>query len=308
MERQRRVMRLRGELEARLLRFSLAATLLIAALGVVFGLLARSPAIVFDGLFSLLDAAVTWLTLRVARLVASEGDARFQYGYWHLEPLVIALRSSVLIFLVAYALLSAVNAILKGGYAPAFGLGLAYASLVTALSLALWWWLRQQAERLDSGLVRLDVKSWLMAALVTTALLLAFAVALALEGSAGAWLIPYADPAVLALLCLLLLPMPLREARQAFAEILQICPAELDQQVRAVMQAFIARHDFCDFRSYVSRAGRARFIEITVLVPADLSLPVAAIDALRGEIGTAIGGAGPDRWLTISFTADRAQL
>ncbi|TVQ85464.1 MAG: cation transporter [Chromatiaceae bacterium] len=308
MARLERVMRLRGELEARLLQFSLGATLLIAALGILFGLLARSPAIVFDGLFSLLDAAVTWLTLRVARLVANEGDARFQYGYWHLEPLVIALRATVLIFLVAYAFLSAVNGILKGGYAPAFGLALAYAGLVTAISFGLWWWLRRQAERIDSGLVRLDVKAWLMAALVTTALLLAFAAALALDGTAAAWLIPYADPAVLALLCLLLLPMPLREARQAFAEILQICPAELDQTVRAVMQAFIARHGCVDFRSYVSRAGRARFIEITVLVPTDLSLPVTAIDAMRAEIGAAIGGAGPERWLTISFTADPAQL
>jgi len=35
---------------------------------------------------------------------------------------------------------------------------------------------------------------------------------------------------------------------------------------------------------------------------------VAEINALRDEIGRAIGGAGPDRWLTITFTADPAQL
>ena len=91
-----RVMRLRSELEARLLLTSLSATLLIAGLGIVFGLLARSTAILFDGFFSLLDVAVTWLTLRVARLVASQGNQRFQYGFWHLEPLVIALKASVL--------------------------------------------------------------------------------------------------------------------------------------------------------------------------------------------------------------------
>jgi predicted Co/Zn/Cd cation transporter (cation efflux family) len=35
---------------------------------------------------------------------------------------------------------------------------------------------------------------------------------------------------------------------------------------------------------------------------------VTRIDALRAEIGDAIGGAGPDRWLTILFTADPTQL
>ena len=35
---------------------------------------------------------------------------------------------------------------------------------------------------------------------------------------------------------------------------------------------------------------------------------VSEIDALRAEIGDAIGGAGPDRWLTIVFTADPVHL
>jgi len=78
--------------------------------------------------------------------------------------------------------------------------------------------------------------------------------------------------------------------------------------VRAVMAEFIKRHGFLDYRSYLSKTGRARFIEISVLVPPDLCLPVTAIDAMRTEIGKAIGGAGPDRWLTITFTADPAQL
>lgn len=303
-----RVMKLRSELEARLLQFSVAATIVIAGLGVLFGLLARSPAILFDGFFSLLDAAITWLTLAVARLVASDGSRRFQYGYWHLEPLVILLKASVLIFLVAFAFLGAVNSMLKGGYEPEFGIALAYAAVVAVICFLMWWWMRGHAERIDSGLVRLDVKSWLMSALVTTALLIAFALALALKGTDAEWLVSYVDPAVLALLSLVLLPMPFREARESLAEILGLSPPEIDAQVNAVMAAFIARHGFPAYRSYVSKAGRGRFIEISVLVPASLTLPVAEIDDLRVEIGEAIGDPGPDRWLTIVFTADPAQL
>jgi predicted Co/Zn/Cd cation transporter (cation efflux family) len=111
-----RFMRLRSELEARLLRLSVAATLVIAGLGVLLGLWARSPAVIFDGLFALIDAAITWLTLQVA-------------------------------------------------------------------------------------------------------------VALAIQGTAAEGLIRFIDPLALALITLLLLPMPFREARESFAEILQISPA-----------------------------------------------------------------------------------
>jgi cation diffusion facilitator family transporter len=303
-----RVMRLRSELEARLLRVSLFATLLIAGLGILFGLLARSPAILFDGLFSLVDAAITWLTLHVARLVASQGDHRFQYGFWHLEPLVMALKASVLMVLVAYAFLSAVNSLLKGGYEPAFGTALVYAVLVAVIALGMWWWLRRQAERIDSALVRLDVKSWLMSGLITVALLAAFVAALAMAGTSIAHLIPLVDPAVLALLALIILPMPLREAREAFAEILVMSPPELNESVRAAMAQLVARHGFLDYRSYVSKAGRARFIEVAVLLPAELRLSIGELDALRAEIGEAIGCEGPERWLTIAFTADPAEL
>lgn len=303
-----RVMRLRSELEARLLWISLGATLVIAGLGIAFGLLARSPAILFDGFFSLVDVAVTWLTLVVARLVASQGDRRFQYGFWHLEPMVIALKASVLIVLVAYAFVSAVNSILKGGYEPEFGTALVYAGAVALISYAMWWWMGRQAERINSGLVRLDVKAWLMSALITTALLVAFGAALAMQGTDAERFIRYVDPLVLAIIALFLLPLPFREARESFAEILVIRPSDLDARVCEVMADFISRYGFSDYRSYVSKAGRARFIEISVLVSPDLQLPVTRIDALRHEIGDAIGGAGVDRWLTIVFTADPEHL
>ena len=305
----KRVMRLRSELEARLLRVSVATTLVIAGLGILFGLAARSPAIIFDGFFALIDSGITWLSLKVARLVATNGEhPRFQYGFWHLEPLVLALKASSLIVLVAYAFVSAVNSLLKGGYEPEFGIALGYAALVAVISFAMWWWLRRQAQRIDSGLVGLDVKAWLLSALMSSALLIAFAAALTMRGTGADGLTRFIDPLALALIALVVMPLPLREARESFAEILLISPRDADTRVRTVMDGFVRRHDFPGYRRYVAKAGRACFIEISVLVPPELCLPVSAIDAMRSEIGEAIGGAGPDRWLTITFTADAAQL
>ena len=303
-----RVILLRSELEARLLRVSLYATLIIAGFGILFGFLARSTAILFDGVFSLVDVAITGLTLLVARLVASQGNHRFQNGFWHLEPLVMALKSSALIFLVGYALLSSINSLLKGGYDPEFGIALLYAGFADLIAFGMWWWLRGQANRIDSALVRLDVKAWLISALITLALFLAFIAALAMKGTAAEHLIPYVDPAVLALLSLIILPLPFREARESLSEILLISPLDLDGQVRQVMGDFISRHGFLDYRSYVSKAGRARFIEVAVLMPAELRFTIGELDALRSEIGAAIGGEGPDRWLTIQFTSDPQYL
>ena len=71
------------------------------------------------------------------------------------------------------------------------------------------------------------------------------------------------------------------------------------------MDAAIGRHGFKTYTSYVAKVGRAQFIEIHIAVPTDMRIDnVATVDAIRREIAEAIGGEGPQRWLTIDFTAD----
>jgi predicted Co/Zn/Cd cation transporter (cation efflux family) len=308
-DHQSKALALRSALEARTLELSIGATLLAAGLGILFGVVSGSFAVVFDGFFSLVDAAVTWAMLLVARLVSRESSSRFQYGYWHLEPLVLGLKATSLILLLAYAFVGAVASLLSGGYRVQLGPAILYSVLTLALCLAVTIRMRQHNARLGSALVRLDAQAWLTSTIVTGALLLAFLATRAMEGTGLSWAIPYMDPGVLALLTLALLPVPLKEAGIAFRDIFGITPAALDAHVRAVMADFVAAHGFAGFESYVTRAGRAAFIEISVLVPADMpAMPVAHFDRLRAEIGAAIGEEGPDRWLTIVFTADPAQV
>ena len=56
--------------EQRVLKLSIAATVLVAAIGFFGGMLARSQAILFDGIYSLVDVALTLVALAVLRLMA----------------------------------------------------------------------------------------------------------------------------------------------------------------------------------------------------------------------------------------------
>lgn len=303
-QRVRIVTALRSQLEAGLLKGSIAATIVIAAAGVVIGLLSGSMSIVFDGLFSSIDAVVTVVTLVVARLLASEGNHRFQYGYWHLEPLVLALNSSVLVLLCGYAFLNAVQGLMTGGHALRFDMGVVYAGTVAAICFSMVITLRRANSRIESELIGLEVQSWMISGVITLALLIAFAGAIVIKGTAYEHLTPYVDPAVLALLAPAVMLAPLRTARQAFAEIFLITSKEMDADVKAAAAAAVAKHGFTSFKSYAVEVGRARFIEISFLVPADRVGRVSDFDAIRHEIGNELGGVGPEQWLTIVFTGD----
>jgi predicted Co/Zn/Cd cation transporter (cation efflux family) len=303
--RVRIVTALRSQLEAGLLKGSIAATIFVAGAGVFIGLLSGSMSIVFDGLFSSIDAVVGVITLVVARLLASEGNQRFQYGYWHLEPLVLALNSSVLVLLCGYAFLNGVQGLMSGGHVLRFDMGLAYAAIVSVICFGMMFYLRYQNTRLESELIGIEVASWMMSGVITAALLIAFAGALALKDTRWAPLTPYVDPLVLTILAPAVLPVPLRTAIQAFREIFLITSRDVDAAVCAVAEQIVREHGFKSFRSYAVEVGRARFVEISFLVPPDMKLAsVGDFDAIRHDIANRLGGAGPEFWLTIVFTGD----
>ncbi|RRU14295.1 cation diffusion facilitator family transporter [Stenotrophomonas sp. 278] len=293
--------------EQRVLKFSIGVTVAVSATGFVGGLLVGSQAILFDGVYSLVDVALTLVALAVLRLVAREESPRFQYGYWHLEPMVEALGGAILALACIYALANSIIGLTTGGHTVKAGPALAWASLLCVSNLAMAAIVRVYAQRLQSGLLWLDVRAWLLSGLMSLAVVLAFAIALLLRDGDHAHWIPYLDPLVLAAISLAVLPVPLRGAWRAMREVLQVAPDTLDARVQEVMSAFVAEHGYLDFTSHVAKMGRMRFVEIHILTHPDTVIgSIGNVDALRDEIAERLDARGSDFWLTIDFTADPA--
>ncbi|WP_433996162.1 cation diffusion facilitator family transporter [Bradyrhizobium lablabi] len=302
--------------EPGILRTSIAVTLFVASLGIGFGLASGSFSIVFDGVFSLIDASVSLLSLLVVNLIASYATSeqlsrklreRFSMGFWHLEPMVLAVKGTLLIGLSLYALVNAVGSLLRGGRDLEFGLAIVYAVVTVVVCAATAFVEVRANRRIGSDFVRLDIKGWIMSVGITAALLIAFCLGYAVQGTSWQWISPYIDPAILAIVCAIIIPLPISDVRQAFSDIFLVTPADLKQHVDSAARAFVAKHGFASYRAYVAKVGRLRQIELYFIVPADIPpKAIAGWDALRDEIGETIGDEGPDRWLTIVFTGDPA--
>ncbi|MCS4233301.1 cation diffusion facilitator family transporter [Stenotrophomonas sp. BIGb0135] len=293
--------------EQRVLKLSIGVTVAVSAIGFIGGLLVGSQAILFDGVYSLVDVALTLVALAVLRLVAREGSPRFQYGYWHLEPMVEALGGAILSLACIYALANSVIGLTTGGHEVKAGPALLWAAVLCVSNLGMAAFVRTRALRLQSSLLWLDVRAWLLSGLMSLAVVLAFVIALLLRGGAHAHWIPYLDPLVLAAISVAVLPVPLRSAWKAMREVLQVAPDTLDARVQAVMQDFVAEHGYLDFTSHVAKMGRMRFVEIHILThPETVIGNIGNVDRLRDEIAERLDARGSEFWLTIDFTADPA--
>jgi predicted Co/Zn/Cd cation transporter (cation efflux family) len=298
-----------GELEQSVLRRSIATTGVIAATGVIFGLVTGSQAILFDGVFSLVDGLIVLLSLAVSRLLMSEGSRQFQFGYWHIEPIVVAFNGTVLMLLCLYALLNAVRGLLGGGRDLDFDQAMLYGAGMMVVCFGMSYWEHRSNQRIKSQFIRLDMQSWLMSGVIGAGLLVAFGGAVLAQGTRWEPWARYADPAILALLTSVMLFVPLGAVIKAVKQIFQVAPQHLDQRVRGFMDNLVRERGFVTYSSYVARVGRAQFIEIYIVLPRDFAIgSVDVLDSIRAEIGAFIGNPGPQRWLTVTFTGDAKEI
>ena len=300
--------------EQSLLRLSIIAAVFQAALGITFGLLATSESIIFDGFYCLVDAVMTMFALLIARLIAASAEGgehnrklvdRFTMGFWHLEPMVLGLNSTLLVGAAVYALINSVKSLMEGGHLIALDYAIVYALISLAAAAAMAVYTTIANRRINSALVALDAKAWWITVAMTCALLTAFVFGSAVEGTKLNWVTPYIDPLVLIVVCIAVIPVPLQVIRRALQDILLVTPSDLKQHVDQVAQAAVQRHGFDSFRAYVARVGRGRQIELFFIVPTQWPAKrLEEWDAIRNEVGEALGEESTDRWLTIVFTTD----
>lgn len=292
--------------EQKLLAISIAVTVLTAIAGVAFGLIIQSRTVMFDAFYTLIDSVMTLAALGVSRLIARGDDRLFQYGYWHLEPLVALVNGLVLATACVYAVLEGVNGMLSGGRIVDFWPGAVFTGIGGAICLTMSAFIHIRSAHIESELLRIDARAWLLGGVISLGVCISFVVCNLLVAAEYAYFAPYVDPFILTLLAGCLLPIPLQTVWRATGEILLIAPTELDRSVREAARIVSERHGFATFESHVMKAGRVNFIEIGLVAPSGgMTRSFAELDAIRQEIADELGGAVPGHWLTVDFTADK---
>lgn len=289
-----------------LLKQSTVLMFAVAIAGIVTGFISGSQSILFDGFFSLIATFIKVLMLITAQLIAKESNQRFQFGFWHLEPMVLLIEGSFLLLIAIYAFLNGVFGIINGGREIELGLVILYAAVFTVIEFGYYFWVRRKNRTLKSTLIQFDNISWLVDAMLSVGLLISFITALALTHQGYAQWAAYVDPAILIVLALSMLAPAFKILKPALRDVLGIAPDALDDKVREALEIASARHGFEGYKTYVQKHGRARFIEIHIVLASGYPLTsVKTLDALREEIAELLGKADSARWLTISFTGDR---
>ena len=299
------------KLEHRALQISLAGTVVMAVMGIGFGLFLHSSAILLDGFFSFLSMGMTGLSLFTSYLIQRPEDKRFQFGYAHLEPLMNSVNGIVILVLCLYALTQGLSVLLAGGNELVFELALYYAVPMTIFCTLMWLYEHWIASQTGSELVRVDSKEWLVDAILSSTLALGFIGGLYLQDTEYADYARYIDSLLVVVLSAFAIIIPWRVLRESVGEVLLVASPKIDAKLRGIVRRELAPYHVRMIGSHVAKIGRRYDIEINILLDEKSELFEASLERLddvRNQLSRALDLSPDEHWISISFTQDRDWL
>lgn len=288
--------------EQRLLKLSIAVSGVIGVLGVGWGWLAGSQAIMFDGAYTGLGLLLSWLSLRASKIVAAGPTTNYPFGREALAPLVIMIQGVALLGTLGYAAIASVLAIIKGGSEVAAASGIIYGGVTGVLALALWLYLTRYAK--NSDLIRAEAAQWLAGAAMSAGMLVAFTIAALIQPTQLGWLADYIDPAVVIVASIALFGIPWQMVRETVRELLEGAPPDAVQApIRELVATVTAEHGLDDPLIRMSKLGAKLYLEVDYVVPTG-RYDTSFADQVRRSLKAGLSAQPFDIWLNVDLSTD----
>ena len=152
--------------------------------------------------------------------MAKRDFEKFPFGKHILEPIVISIKSLIIAIMCLYSLIEAVKTIANGGNNLEFGMALIY-SVVSVVGCGfITFYMKAKEKALSSELIKAEYSQWFMDTALSTAVLVAFIVAIILSKTRLNFLNPYIDPAMTVMVSLLCIRIPVKSFINSFKEVI----------------------------------------------------------------------------------------
>jgi cation diffusion facilitator family transporter len=291
--------------DSRALMVSVIASSVFAVGSLIWGLLAGSQMIVFDGLYSFVSVALSLLAVWALRAARSGPDERYPWGREIFEPLTITVKAVALAGLCLYALVGGIGELFAGGREIDAGWAVIYGIVATLVGIGVSLVLRRMS-RGATDLVRAEAAEWMGDAILSIGTMVGFGVAFALQLTGNDALARYVDPAMVVLTSAIYLKIPARLAAEGLREVLTMsaAPAVRDQ-ANAIVEDIARRWGLADPVVRLSKVGSRLDIDVVFLVEAaSTARSVEQFDEVRAEMEERLLATGLEPWMSVEFTAD----
>ena len=211
-------------IEEKALKRSMVGAFLLAVWGIVMASVSGSGVILLDGMFNLISGIMSFFSIEITRLISGKVTRKYPLGYFAFESLIVLAKGASILVLLLMALYSSIGVLLSGGREPVLGLLTIYVALAVLGCVVLFLTCRRGFKQTGSEILQAETQSWLVNAVVSGAIGVAFGITMLLTGTPLGWIDRYIDQILVIILSFLFIKDPLVLMKSGVKELLLASP------------------------------------------------------------------------------------
>lgn len=294
-------------LEKNMLKFSAYGGLFFAVLGLAWGIMIKSDMIMFDGLYGLVSLFLTVFAIWITNYIEKKDFENFPFGKVMLEPMAVALKSLVLIFMCSISFKDAIKEILAGGNVVNTHLALGYSIISTIACTFIYMLISKKSAKLSSEILKAESAQWFMDSILSIAVLVGFVITMILAATRFSYYTRFVDPLMVTFISVFFIRVPLISLVKSFNEITNgKADDKISDEINIIVADIKEEYNFQDSVTRVSKIGRELRIEIDFVFNEKSTLTeLEEMDKVREQVYANMTNINLKKWLNVNFTGDK---
>ncbi|QHI71807.1 cation diffusion facilitator family transporter [Aminipila terrae] len=271
-------------LEKRILKISMAGSILFMLAEGVMAYITRSNSILMDCLFDTADLIMIGPFLLLIPLLYKPVTEKRPYGYSQVESLFVIIKCSILVVITAQLVFYSVHIILRGGNHVNAGIIAVFEMTLSAACIVIYAILNHYNNIFSSPSIKADLYMWRMDIISSLGVGLAFIAQSIMEETKLDWLIPYVDPLVAIIMAIAFLIEPVRMIIGGIKNLILFAPnAEIMDLIRNVTNKHLENYPYTVSFLDVIQTGRKAWVEVYIKAESD-QISISQLKKAHDEI------------------------
>ena len=297
---------IQNKAEQKALKISIAGGFFMALLGFGFSVLTDSEAIFLDGIFSLVNMTMGFVSLKVAKIVVEPSTRMFHYGKAQVEPLLNTAKGLLFMGVIVMAAYAALQSISEGGRPMIFSWAILYSCIAALGCFGIGYYIDRENNKNPTPLLAVEAKGWLIDGVLSSVVLLAFGGGFLLSKTSYSEYTVYIDPVLVIMMSLFVLPVPYKILKDNLLDLLLGAPdVNLQRNVRQIANGIIKEVPVEDYDFRFVKTGRVILCDVLILISEKEYFSISAFDRLRKKLINEIEKEYPEIDLLVELTADK---
>ena len=271
-------------------------------------LIAKSQAILLDGLFNFITLIMAFASLKVINLVETPETKNRPFGYMALEPFLNLTKSLVILTLLVVFLVTNIQELCTGGRLISLDMTTLYIFMCLVIYAIIILLLRKYKKRTNSSILMLEIKNWYVDALITAGIAVSLVAAMIILHMGHTKILPYIDPIIVIALIIVSFPVPLKVLLIELKRLLLVSSENnIEVEAKKQLADLICKYGLIDTRIWGLKSGRTYYLFIYSTLK-DETTTIKHLDEIRTEIFKELSKLYPKFWADIMFTTINPEI